>query len=214
MFPLGSVLLPGAVLPLHVFEERYRALVRDCLEAPEHEFGVTLIARGNEVGGGEQRLEVGTVARMLQVAEMDDGRFAVVCVGARRIRVNSWLPDDPYPMADVDDWPDDPPHPRALASLATDIASTLTRVRRCCALAAELGDSVADGSSELSDDPVLASYHLVALAPVVAADTYRLFCAGGPVERVALLDGMLDDLEAVLRFRLADESTELPLDEA
>ncbi len=219
MFPLGSVLLPGAVLPLHIFEPRYRELVRDCLEAPEHEFGVTLIARGSEVGGGDQRLEVGTVARMLQVAEMDDGRFAVVCVGTRRIRVNAWLPDDPYPMADVDDWPDGWPDgwigadDAAPESLAARMTATLSRVRRSCAMAAELGDSVADASSEISDDPVLGSYHLVAIAPVGAADTYQLLCADGPVERIARLDAMLDDVEAVLQFRLADESAELPLDE-
>lgn len=53
MFPLGTVLLPGAILPLHVFEPRYQQLVRDCLDAPEHEFGVVLIDRGSEVGGGD-----------------------------------------------------------------------------------------------------------------------------------------------------------------
>lgn len=213
MFPLGSVLLPGAVLPLHVFEPRYRALVRDCLEAPEHEFGVTLIARGSEVGGGDQRLDVGTVARMVQVAEMDDGRYAVVCVGTRRIRVNAWLPDDPYPVADVDDWPDDQPSDDALPTLTQRIEATLTRVRRACALATELGDSTMDASVEVADDPVLASYHLVALAPVGAADTYGLLCAAGAADRVAKLDAMLDDVEAVLQFRLADESTELDLDD-
>ncbi len=213
MFPLGSVLLPGAVLPLHIFEERYRALVRDCLAAEAHEFGVTLIERGAEVGGGEQRLMVGTVARMVQVAEMDDGRFAVVCVGTRRIRVNAWLPDDPYPLADVDDWPDDEPAAADEATMAARTATTLARVRRSCALASELGDSVADASTEISDDPVMASYHMVALTPVGAADAYQLLCAAGPVERVSQLDAMLDDLEVLLRFRLADESSELPLDE-
>ncbi len=214
MFPLGSVLLPGAVLPLHVFEPRYRALVRACLEAPDHEFGVTLIARGSEVGGGDQRLEVGTVARMVQVAEMDDGRFAVVCVGTRRIRVNAWLPDDPYPLADVDEWPDDRPVGDAADEVERRIAATLARVRRSCALSAELGDSVVDASVDISDDPVLGSYHLAALAPVGPADTYRLLCEAGPEARVAALDSMMDDVEVLLEFRLADESAELPLDES
>ena len=53
MFPLGTVLLPGGVLPLHVFEPRYRKMVTDCVESPDHEFGVVLIERGSEVGGGE-----------------------------------------------------------------------------------------------------------------------------------------------------------------
>ena len=86
MFPLGSVLVPGMVLPLHVFEARYRALVRDCV-AGDGEFGVVLIERGSEVGGGDVRTDVGTVARIVQADEMPDGRFALGAVGVRRVRV-------------------------------------------------------------------------------------------------------------------------------
>lgn len=210
MFPLGSVLLPGAVLPLHVFEPRYRALVRACLEADEPEFGVVLIARGSEVGGGDQRLGVGTVARMVQVAELDDGRYAVVCVGTRRIRVNAWLPDDPFPLADVDDWPDgaDAIGDGSGDDLATTIARVHARVRRLAALAAELGDAVADVTTDIADDPLLASYHLCALAPIGSADTYGLLTADGAADRVSRLDAMLDDVDAVLRFRLADGASD------
>src|SRR6478672_4324189 len=73
MFPLGTVLLPFAHLPLHIFEPRYRALVKDCL-AGDGEFGVVLIERGHEVGGGDVRFGVGTVARIVQTAELPDGR--------------------------------------------------------------------------------------------------------------------------------------------
>src|SRR5918995_5057301 len=108
MFPLQTVLLPGAVLPLHVFEPRYRQLVIDCLadDTGEPEFGVTLIERGNEVGGGDQRADVGVVARMVQVEALPGGRYALVAVGTSRLRVNAWLPDDPYPLADIDEWRD------------------------------------------------------------------------------------------------------------
>ena len=105
MFPLGHVLLPTVYLPLHVFEPRYRELVRVCLDG-EHEFGVVLIARGSEVGGGDQRLAVGTVARIVEAAELPDGRWALGTIGTRRIRVREWLTDDPYPMADVEEWPE------------------------------------------------------------------------------------------------------------
>ena len=81
-------------------------MVQDCLATDEPEFGVVLIDRGHEVGGGDVRRAVGTVARMLQVAQLDGGRYAIVAVGTRRIRVDEWLPDDPYPRADVSDWPD------------------------------------------------------------------------------------------------------------
>lgn len=210
MFPLGSVLLPGAVLPLHVFEPRYRALVADCIESDDHEFGVTLIERGSEVGGGDRRTMVGTVARMVQVAELEDGRYAVICVGTRRIRVNAWLPDDPYPLADVDDWPDDEAE---LYGLDDRIAVTAGRVRRACALANELGDSTADPSADIADDRVQATYQLAAMAPVGPADVHALLSAPGPLARLDLLDGLLDDVEIVLRFRLEEPGNGSEIDE-
>jgi Lon protease-like protein len=94
MFPLGTVLLPNAHLPLHIFEPRYRALIRDVL-AGDGEFGVVLIERGHEVGGGDARFAVGTVARVVQSAELPDGRWLVDAVGTERFRVTEWLPEDP-----------------------------------------------------------------------------------------------------------------------
>ena len=88
MFPLGTVLFPGAVLPLHVFEPRYRQLVRDCTLG-DREFGVVLIERGSEVGGGDVRSMAGTVARIVQARRDADGRCVLVTVGTRRIRVDT-----------------------------------------------------------------------------------------------------------------------------
>jgi Lon protease-like protein len=210
MFPLGSVLLPGAVLPLHVFEPRYRALVAHCIESDDHEFGVTLIERGSEVGGGDRRTAVGTVARMVQVAELEDGRYAVICVGTRRIRVNAWLPDDPYPLADVDEWPDDEAE---LYRLDDRIAVTAGRVRRACALANELGDSTADPSADIADESVQATYQLAAMAPVGPADVHALLSASGPLARLDLLDHLLDDVEVVLQFRLSEPGNGFEIDE-
>ncbi len=201
MFPLGSTLLPGDVLPLHVFEPRYRELVRACVESPEHEFGVVLIERGNEVGGGEVRRAVGTVARMVQVAETDDGRYAVVSVGTHRVRVVAWLPDDPYPVADVEDWPDVEPDDPAVVPL---LAELTPRVRRAVAAALELGDPVGDPLTDLGDDPLVGSYRLASLAPLGDTDRHDLLCAPGPVARLTLLRDRLDDIEALLQFRLDD----------
>src|SRR4051794_33162530 len=99
MFPLGTVLLPGMVLPLHVFEPRYQQLVRDCLDATPHEFGVVLINRGSEVGGGDTRADVGVVAEMLQVVALEGSRFALVAGGTPRGRVLEWLARHPHPRA-------------------------------------------------------------------------------------------------------------------
>ena len=198
MFPLGSVLLPGVVLPLHVFEPRYQQLVHDCLDAPEPEFGVVLIDRGSEVGGGDSRAEVGVVARMLQVAALDAGRFAMVTVGTRRIRIVHWLPDDPYPRADVADWPDE-----AADDLPTDRVEALAaRARRCAGLSVEMGDQSGVPEIELSGESSFDSFVLAAISPFGPADQYAVLCAPDPATRLELIDRLLDDVEAGLRFRL------------
>jgi uncharacterized protein len=196
MFPLGTVLLPGAVLPLHVFEPRYRALVADCL-AGEPEFGVVLIERGREVGGGDVRRDVGTVARIVEVATLPDGRSALVTVGTRRIVVREWQPDDPYPQAEVEDWPDvDEDAEEALHGV-------VAHLRRVLALQTELGDPSPPLANEVSDDPVLATYHACALAPLGPDDQYQLLAAPGPRARLALLSTYLGEAEDRLRFRIA-----------
>ncbi len=74
MFPLGTVLLPGMPLSLHVFEPRYRQMVDDC-RAGDGTFGVVLIERGSEVGGGDVRTDVGTLTRIVEARELPDGRW-------------------------------------------------------------------------------------------------------------------------------------------
>ena len=200
MFPLGSARLPGSVLTLQVFEPRYRALVRDCLATEEPEFGVVMIERGREVGGGDVRSNVGAVARMLRVTETNDGRYAVIAGMGRRIRVHEWLPDNPYPCADVEDWPDE-----IHGDVDTDLLQAVTaRVRRAAALAMELGDPVPDPSTALSDDPSVATFQLGGLAPLADLDRHRLLCAPGAAARLSLLAEMLDTVEDVLAFRLQD----------
>jgi Lon protease-like protein len=200
MFPLGTVLVPGAVLPLHVFEPRYRALVADCL-AGEPEFGVVLIERGSEVGGGDVRRVVGTVARILEVAELPGERFALMTAGVRRIRIVDWLADDPYPRAEVEDWPDEPDDQSEDGAPSLD--EVFGRLRRVLALQTELGEPAAPATAERADDPVLATYHATALAPLGPDDRYRLLTAPGPAARRQLLDSLLTEAEETLRFRLS-----------
>ncbi len=199
MFPLGSVLFPGAILPLHVFESRYRALVQHCLtDGNEPEFGVVLIDRGSEVGGGDVRRPIGTVARLVQVTELDGGRYAIVAVGTRRIAVNTWLPDDPYPRADVDELIDPPPSPDFPAKVAANVAL----LRRVLALRAELDEPAAPATTELADQPELASYHACALAPFGPADLDALLAAPTPDDRMDRLHVLLSDESEILTLRL------------
>ena len=203
MFPLGTVLLPSGVLPLHVFEPRYRRLAEDCLEGVP-EFGVVLIERGSEVGGGDQRTAVGTVARIVEAATFDDGRYALGTVGVRRIRVVRWLEDDPYPRAEVEDWPDPAPRP----DLDARLADATARLRRVLATAAELGADVAPAAFELGDDPVLATYQLVALSPVGPMDRQALLAAPTAEDRLADLSTLLDDELGYLLQRLELEAAD------
>lgn len=101
MFPLGSVLFPGMPLALRVFEERYLKMMGAILEEDTPQFGVVLIERGHEVGGGEKRFDVGTIAEVLEIAA-PDGPLAVMARGTQRFRVTQWLEDDPYPRAEVE----------------------------------------------------------------------------------------------------------------
>ncbi len=133
MFPLGTVLVPGAPLLLRVFEPRYLALVADCLDG-DGRFGVVLIERGSEVGGGDVRSAIGTLARIERAEAVGSGGIlAVAVVGEQRLRVTRWLEDAPYPEALVEPWPDPPPGPRYDQLLGEAVAL----LRRSLALLAE-----------------------------------------------------------------------------
>lgn len=201
MFPLGSVLLPGMVLPLHVFEERYRRLVEAVLDQPEPVFGVTLIERGSEVGGGDVRAEVGCLAQVVEAAQTPDGRWALVAVGTERLKVVRWLPDDPYPLAQVDAFPDGPADS---ALLADALGPVEVAVRRVAGLAERLGAPPLPDDLELSEDPVLRTYQLAVLSPLGALDRQRVLVSSGPLLRVALLAELLAEQDELLAAQLED----------
>jgi hypothetical protein len=197
MFPLGSVLFPSLVLPLHIFEPRYRALIHDVLDG-DREFGVCLIERGAEVGGEDVRTTIGTVAQVHEAEELPDGRWAVVAVGARRIRVERWLPDDPYPRAEVVDLPDPAPSDSEVAVLPEVVA----RLRTALARSAELGDTTTPATVELSTDPMMASHQASALAPIATIDQHALLSAETVGLRLARLHDLLGDALELLELRL------------
>ncbi len=198
MFPLGSVLYPHGALPLRVFEPRYLALTRDCL-AGDGRFGVVLIERGPEVGGGDQRFSVGTEARIVQVAKVDDRTLAMLAVGERRIRVERWLEDDPYPTAEVRVFPD------AGGGDGARVADVQRSLRRVLALYSELGADVAGAPTELDPDPEAASYQAAALAGLGPLDAQRVLEIPGAGERLRRLDGLLAELANDLERRLGQD---------
>jgi Lon protease-like protein len=130
LFPLNVVLFPGAVLPLHIFEPRYRAMMERCLE-DDPCFGIVL-QRAEE---GAVRETIGTVARIRIVAKLHDGRYNVVVVGESRFEiVETWMTADGYLEATVSLFRDDPAAEEALGSAAAELESVFeeyyTRLRQ------------------------------------------------------------------------------------
>lgn len=196
MFPLGSVLFPAMPLSLRVFEPRYLQMLQDLLPDGPAEFGVVLIERGQEVGGGEKRFDVGTVA---QVAELKvaDGHLALLGEGTRRIEVVEWLAEDPYPRARV----------RQVPALAWDDGErdrrdqTEALVRRTLARASEYEDLTWSPSVQLSDDPVDALWQLAAIAPLGPLDQIGLLRCTSPRELLDAIFTATQDVGEVLDAR-------------
>ncbi|MCU1449735.1 MAG: hypothetical protein JWP02_1905 [Acidimicrobiales bacterium] len=196
MFPLSSVLFPGVALPLHVFEPRYRALTRHCLDT-DRRFGVVLIERGSEVGGGDVRFDVGCCARIVEASELPDGRWVLMALGIDRLRVERWLPEDPFPQAEVDLLTDQPAGPAA--DEQRQVVERL--LRRALALKAELGEPAPPATAELDDDAAVAAYQAAALAPLGPIDAQRLLEADGTDARLNALAVALTDAVDVLAQR-------------
>jgi len=165
LFPLGSVLYPGLVLPLHIFEDRYRQLVADLLEGPEpRQFGVVAIRYGRETGidGVSALYETGCTAELQRVEPYDDGRFDLVTVGAQRFRLLGLGEQAPYFTGDVDWLPEEIGDEAEAGLVLTAVQQSF---RSYLALIAERGGAHVT-IPEMPDEPMLMSY-LVAAAIVV-----------------------------------------------
>lgn len=173
MFPLSSVLFPYMPLRLRVFEERYLIMLAELLKNEDAQFGVVLIERGWEVGGGEQRFDLGTIAEITQLGAQE-GVVGLVAQGGRRFDVTQWLKDAPHPRAEISE----------IADLEWDIGLWQLReetehlVRRTLAVASEFAGNVWPADIELSPDPAAAAWQLAAIAPLNALDQVRLLRAG------------------------------------
>lgn len=197
MFPLGGVLFPYQLLSVHVFEERYRVLTERCLR-DDRRFGVVLIERGSEVGGGDARFDVGTVAEIVQAGPLPDGRWLLECVGRERLRVRRWLPDDPHPWAEVEIL-DEPARPAPTAEGRDSVGESL---RRLLALRTELGDPVPEPALPLDDDPGVGTFQAAALAGLNPLDGLRILEATDAATRLDELVDLLDDAIALAEARL------------
>ncbi|HYN56614.1 MAG TPA: LON peptidase substrate-binding domain-containing protein [Motilibacterales bacterium] len=165
LFPLRTVLVPGLVLPLHIFEPRYRLMISMLADAPEDErgFGIVAMRPGcSESDGRAGIYEVGTMARITKVDELPDGRFDIVTVGARRFSIESLDDEMPYTRAEVRLHDEPIGEPARTQKLAQDAVRLLKSYRDVIAGWGVIRMAHIDN---LPDDPVVLSY-LVASAIV------------------------------------------------
>ncbi|KUN19243.1 ATP-dependent protease [Streptomyces antibioticus] len=192
LFPLNSVLFPGLVLPLNIFEERYRAMMRDLLKTPEDEprrFAVVAIRDGHEVAASEPGMpdptsvpergpaagfgtdpvkafhSTGCIADAATIRERADGTFEVLATGTTRVKLLSVDASGPYLVAELEELPEE--RGEEAGALAEGVLRAFRAYQKRLAGARER--SLASGS-ELPDEPAVVSY-LVAAAMMLDTPT-------------------------------------------
>ena len=181
LFPLGTVLYPGLLLPLNIFEERYRELVRDLLDGPEpRRFGVIAIRKGRETGvdGISALYQIGCTATVREVSEQDDGRYHLVTVGTQRFQLASLDNSRPYLQGEVD-LLEEEVGDEAAAGLAVD---AVQRGFHGYVEALASRESVEVTVPELPDEPLLLSY-LVAASMILDLSVRQDLLAEPDAER-------------------------------
>lgn len=207
MFPLGSVLFPSMPLTLRIFEERYLKLLGDLMASDRPEFGVVLVSRGSEVGGGDNRMSIGTIASVTEIGTTDEF-LGLESFGSQRFTVTDWLPDDPYPIADIELIPDliwDD-------SLMPARVHLESQVRKLLALAGEFGDLLFGADITLSDDPMSAVWQMTGILPIGELDRFDLLRSQSAEELIAQTYEIVTTAEDTLRAMLAandDDSSPL-----
>ncbi len=209
LFPLGAVLFPGLLLPLHVFEERYRVLVQELLEQPadQRRFGVIAIRQGREVGadGVTALHEIGCVAQVRRIDPYEDGRFGLVTTGAQRFRLTGLVDGGPYLTGAVELLPDQPTGGDETALL--DRAVRAAFVHYLEALARAQGEE--PDELELPADPLVLSYAVAATVLVDLEDRQGLLASPDVTSRLRAELAQLRRETTLLRTLTAAPSPDL-----
>jgi Lon protease-like protein len=200
MFPLGLVLMPNMPMDLRIFEERYLKLLGDLVLEEKPEFGVVSIERGQESGGGEKRFGLGTIASVTEIGTTEEF-YGLQSVGAQRFRVNNWLPDEPYPLADID-FIEDLVWDEKLNPLLELLE---VKVRKLLAFASEFTDLQYGSDTILSDDPMEASWQLAGILPVGVLDQMDLLGSETADELLSRTNEIVESADETLRAMIAQQ---------
>jgi Lon protease-like protein len=173
LFPLNTVLFPGMPLPLHIFEERYKQMIRFCLDNKEN-FGVVLIREGLEANGPlAEPYRIGCMARILEVQPLDEGRMNLITLGDSRIRIHSLSNEQPYLVGKAELFPLEKDDPAMVSAFA---AKLLPLVGQYMQLLNQLEDVQLDPDG-LPEDPIVLAYLaavLLQVPPAVKQDLLSL----------------------------------------
>jgi Lon protease-like protein len=208
LFPLGTVLFPGLLLPLHIFEDRYRQLVRDLADGPEpRRFGVIAIRHGRETGvdGIQALYEIGCTAILRQVKPLEDGRYDVITVGTQRFRLASLDDSGPYLRGQVD----------LLTEEAGDEAGAAQAARvvrdgfRAYLNALTERGVTQISAPELPEDPVTLSYLVAASMIIDLSDRQALLAEPDALRRLAAERALLSRELTMLRTLTATPAPDL-----
>jgi uncharacterized protein len=208
LFPLGTVLYPGLLLPLHVFEERYRQLVRDLLAGPEpRTFGVIAIREGRETGpnGIVTLYEIGCTATLRQATELDDGGYDLVTVGTQRFLLAGTDDSQPYLQGEVEMLAEEVGAETGAALAARSVQDAFRGYLGALAERGVTQVSVPD----LPDDPVLLSYLVAASMVIDLRDKQALLAEPDALHRLVTERMLLSRETTMLRTLTATPAPDL-----
>jgi len=208
LFPLGSVLYPGLVMPLHIFEERYRQLVDDLLAGPEpRQFGVIAIRQGQETGvdGVTALFETGCTAVVRRVTRHPDGKFDLITVGAERFKLIRLVDPAPYFSAEIEMLPDEIGD-EAEAESAVPVVQAAFRAY--LDLLSERGGAQVS-VPELPDEPILLSYLVAAAVVLDLPVRQQLLAEPNAAARLKTERALLTKEQQILRSLTATPAPDL-----
>jgi uncharacterized protein len=210
LFPLNTVLFPGAVLNLHVFEPRYKQMISECLEGGEP-FGVALIRAGEDAGDPEVTPhDVGTTAEIGDVTPLEQGRYYINTVGGRRFRIDRVVKRDPYLLVDVTYLAEDPaPNARAVKRLVGEIRAVFREYLKLLVAFSGMHAEV-----DLPNDPIDASFLIGDALQVADSMKQRLLELSSTEQRLTVELGFLRRLLPQLRTLLERKRAEPALERA
>ena len=207
MFPLNTVLFPGAALNLHIFEPRYRQMIAECLEE-KAAFGVVLIREGDEAGDPDvQPHSIGTTAEIADVTPLPSGRYYLSSTGGRRFRINEVVSREPYLLCDVEFLEEEPSDPAAVGRLTAEIVSEF---REYLSLIVEFSGSPTDVT--IPEDPVRASFAIgeaLQIADALKQQLLELASAEARLDaELGFLRRLLPQLRALMERKKERETPE------